>query len=65
MIKGLNVEETVTDEMGRSIARKLFSLEDPMSPVEVMLWYRIFRPIGDLANCAERIGNCLPLLMAK
>ncbi|MCZ6795674.1 MAG: TIGR00153 family protein [Planctomycetota bacterium] len=65
MIKELNAEETVTDEVGCAIAKKLFSLEQEMSPVEVMLWFRILRQVGELANRAEGIGNRLRLLLAK
>lgn len=65
MIQALNAEETVTDGIGIEIARKLFTFEDRMSPVEVMLWFRVFRQVGDLANLAEGIGNRLRLLIAK
>ena len=65
MIEELNNEETVTDEIGIAIAKKLFALEDKMSPVDVLVWFRIFQQVGDLANYAERLGNRLRLLIAK
>ena len=65
MIDALNSEETVTDEIGIAIAKKLFTLESEMSPIDVMLLFRIFRQVGELANIAEQIGNRLRLLIAK
>ena len=35
-----------------------------MSPVSVMLWYRLIEWIGDLADHAEKVGNRLRLLIA-
>ncbi len=64
MVEELNVEETVTDEIGVEIAKKLFALEEHMSSTEVMLWFRIFRQVGTLANHAEAMGNRVRLLIA-
>lgn len=65
MVESLNAEETVTDELGIAIARKLFTLEKEMSAVDIMMFFRVFRQIGELANIAEQIGNRLRLLIAK
>ena len=35
-----------------------------MSSTEVMLWFRIFRQVGTLANHAEAMGNRVRLLIA-
>ncbi len=64
MVEELNVEETVTDDLGIAIAKKLFALEEHMSSTEVMLWFRIFRQVGKLANHAEAMGNRVRLLIA-
>jgi hypothetical protein len=65
MVEELNAEETVTDDLGIAIAKKLFALEEHMSSTEVMLWFRIFRQVGTLANHAEAMGNRVRLLIAK
>jgi predicted phosphate transport protein (TIGR00153 family) len=65
MIDRLNVEETITDDIGARIARKLFALESELGPICVMLWFRVFRQLGELATIAERLGNQLRLLLAQ
>jgi predicted phosphate transport protein (TIGR00153 family) len=65
MVDRMNSDETIADDLGISIARKLFALEKEISPVDVMFWFAIFRQLGELANVAERMGNQLRLLLAK
>jgi predicted phosphate transport protein (TIGR00153 family) len=65
MIEQLNTDETIADGAGLALARKLFSLEKELTPVDVMLWYQVFRQLGELANLAEGIGNRLRLLLAR
>ncbi len=64
MVEELNIEETVADDLGIMIAKKLFALEEHMSSTEVMLWFHIFRQVGRLANHAEAMGNRVRLLIA-
>lgn len=65
MIKQLDDVETKSDVIGLALARRLFTLEDQMKPVDVMLWYYIFYTTGQVANNAERMGNRLRLLIAR
>lgn len=65
MIDQLNVDESIVDGAGIALSRKLFSLEKELSAVDVMLWYQVFRQIGELANLAEGVGNRLRLLLAR
>ena len=65
MIDAINAEETAADDCGIEVTRKLFSLEGELGPVDVMLWFQIFRQLGELADLAEGIGNRLRLLLAK
>jgi predicted phosphate transport protein (TIGR00153 family) len=65
MIDDLSTDETIADGVGITVARQLFAVETEMSPVDVMMWYRIFRQVGQLADTAEGIGNRLRLLLAK
>lgn len=64
MIKQLDDVETKSDVVGVHLARRLFTLEDQLSPVDLMLWYQIFYTVGQVANNAERMGNRLRLLIA-
>ncbi|MBT3220070.1 MAG: TIGR00153 family protein [Proteobacteria bacterium] len=61
----LNRAEDDTDELGISLARTLFSLEDELGAVSVMLWYQQIEWIGDLADFAEKVANRLRLVLAR
>ena len=65
MIDGLNKIETDTDGKGIIFTKQLFAHEQELNPVSVILWLRIGRLIGDLANFAERTGNRHRLLIAR
>ena len=65
MMDELNRIEDKTDSQGLQLTRLLFSHEDEMKPVSVMMWYQIIQWIGDLADYAEKVGDRLRLLIAK
>ena len=65
MIDQLDDVETKSDVIGITLARRIFAMEDQMTPVDVMLWYRIFYMAGQVANNAERMGNRVRLLIAQ
>jgi len=65
MLDELGKIEGETDRLGLELTRTLFQQEDQMSPVSVMLWYRMIEWIGDLADHAEKVGNRLRLLIAS
>jgi len=64
MIDELNSVEDETDELGQKLARILFSHEDELKPVSVMMWYQLIQWIGDLADYSEKVGDRLRLLIA-
>ncbi|MFT5679635.1 MAG: putative phosphate transport protein (TIGR00153 family) [Myxococcota bacterium] len=61
----INEAENETDAFERELERIIFSLEDELSPVSVMFWYRLIGWIGDLADHAEKIGNTIRLIIAR
>jgi hypothetical protein len=65
MLDELGKIEDETDDLGLELTRTLFRHEEQMSPVSVMLWYRLIEWIGDLADHAEKVGNRLRLLIAS
>lgn len=65
MLDELGKIEDETDQLGLELTRTLFQHEEQMSPVSVMLWYRLIEWIGDLADHAEKVGNRLRLLIAS
>ncbi len=57
--------EDESDELELALTRILFTHEDSMSPVAVILWMRIFEWIGDLADYPKKVCNRLHLLIAS
>lgn len=65
MIDELNRIETDTDERAISLLNVLFAHEAEFDPVSLMIWHRLIRWVGDLANYSEKVGNRLRLLIAR
>lgn len=65
MMDELNRLEDETDVQGQQAAHILFTHEDEMKPVSVMMWYQIIQWVGDLADYSEKVGDRLRLLIAK
>jgi predicted phosphate transport protein (TIGR00153 family) len=65
MIEKVNADETVADGAELAAAKTLFSLEEELGAVEIMIWMRIIGKLGDLADVSERMANRLRLLIAK
>ena len=53
------------DELLIKINRTLFSIEDQLKPVSVMLWYHLIELIGEISNRAENVGDRLMLFLSK
>jgi hypothetical protein len=64
MIGELNRIETDTDRKGMEALRELFTHEDEIDPVSLMVLHHLIHWIGDLANYSEKVGNRLRLLVA-
>jgi predicted phosphate transport protein (TIGR00153 family) len=64
MIDELNRIETDTDAKAITLLHEMFEHESEFDPVSLMVWHRLIRWVGDLANNAERVGNRLRLLIA-
>ncbi len=64
MINELNRIETDTDHKAIDLLSELFTHEGEIDPVSLMIWHRLIRWIGDLADYSEKVGNRLRLLIA-
>ena len=65
MIDELNRIETDTDHKAIGLLTELFAHEGEIDPVSLMIWHRLIRWVGDLANYSEKVGNRLRLLIAR
>jgi predicted phosphate transport protein (TIGR00153 family) len=64
MLEQLGRMESETDELGKSLVRELFEMEDELG-VSTVFWYQLINWIGNIADHAERVGNRLRLLIAS
>jgi len=65
MVGELNKIESDTDHLGMDLCKALFRHETTMSPVSIMLAYRVIEMVGNLADYAEMVGNRLRLVLAR
>ncbi len=65
MINELNRIETDTDQKAIFLLNELFAHEEEFDPISLMVWHRLIRWVGDLANYSEKVGNRLRLLIAS
>lgn len=64
MLEQLGRMESDTDELGKSLVRDLFEMENELG-VSTVFWYQVINWIGNIADHAERVGNRLRLLIAS
>lgn len=57
--------EREADIAGLKLAKLLFTLEDEMKPSDLILWFRIFKMIGSLADNADNTGDLLRTLLSR
>ncbi len=65
LIKELDRLEHVNDKTEVKIRASLFKLEKNLQPVDVMFLYKVIDGIGDLADCAQKVGSRLQRLIAR
>ncbi len=65
IIVELDELEHRADKLEVDLRAQLFALEDDLAPVNVMFLYRVIDSIGDLSNCAQKVGSRLQLLLAR
>ena len=64
MVAQLEKSEWEADRLQYSLSQKLFALEDDMKPTDVLLWFRVFGELGQLANFAEKTGDRLRRMLS-
>lgn len=57
IIDEISLMEHKADIAGRQLARKLFTFDKVMPPVDVFLFFKIFNKVADLSNFAEKVAN--------
>jgi len=65
IIEELDALEHRADKLEVDLRLELFAIEDQLPPVNVIFLYRVIDTIGDLSNCAQKVGSRLQLLLAR
>ena len=65
MVKQLSKIETTSDDAGLELTSAF--LEDEPGPLTVskLLWLDVIRKLGNIADKAENVGDCMRLLIAR
>lgn len=64
MIAAVDKAEWEADRLQYRLSQKLFALEDQMKPTDILLWFRIFGELGQLANFADKTGDRLRRMLS-
>lgn len=65
MLHELDDIEKSTDKLQIKVRADLFAIEKDLPPIDVMFLYDIIDRTGGLADCAQRVGSRLMLLLAR
>lgn len=64
MIKSVEKAEWEADKAQYAISKSLFALEDEIKTTDLMLWWRVFLVLGQLANAAENTADRLRRMLS-
>jgi len=65
IISDLNNIESSNDKLQIELRRKIFALENDLPPLDVIFLYEIIKKIGNLADCAQKVGVQLIILVSR
>ncbi len=65
LVTKLRELETRNDDVQVTLRSQLFELEASLPPVDVIFFYSIIDKIGELADCAQRVGSRIMMLTAN
>ena len=65
MLTELDRLEKKTDNIQVEIRASLFEIERSLPPIDAMFLYRVIDLIGDVGDCAQRVGSRLQLMLAR
>ncbi len=65
LVTHLDKLEHDTDGLERNIRAQLRDMEKELHPVDVMFMYKIIELIGNLADCAQKVGDQVYIIVAR
>ena len=64
-IAAVEKREWEADRIQYTLSQQLFALEDEMKASDLILWFRVYGELGQLANFAEKSGDRLRRMLAS
>lgn len=64
MIKTVEKAEWEADKAQYGLSKSLFAMEDELKATDIMLWWRVFLELGQLANHAEKTADRLRRMLS-
>lgn len=65
VIRDVERAEWEADKKQYEVSKALFTLEDTMKPSDLMLWWRIFLEMGEVANHIEKMADRLRRMLSQ
>lgn len=65
MVADVDRAEHEADRLQHTLSQALFAIEDDMKPADLLLWFKIFGELGQLANFAEKTGDRLRRMLSS
>lgn len=65
MIRTVEKAEWEADKAQYALSKSLFAMEDDLKATDVMLWWRVFLELGQLANHAEKTADRLRRMLSQ
>ena len=65
MIRAVEKAEWEADKAQYALSKSLFAMEDDLKATDVMLWWRVFLELGQLANHAEKTADRLRRMLSQ
>lgn len=65
MLHKIDSSKIKSKKLRKILAKKLFEMENELSPVSIMVWFKVIEEISKLADHCKRMGNRLRILIAK
>ena len=65
MIRAVERAEWEADKAQYHLSQSLFAMEDEIKTTDLMLWWRVFLELGELANSAEKTADRLRRMLSQ
>ena len=65
LVDNLNEEEWKADRLARKLSQHIYSLENTISPIDIIFYEKILLALGSIANEAENAGDMIRMMIIK